>query len=185
MLGMVFTELLEMIEDKLSPELADAVLRDAAPGHGGAYTAVGYYPHAELMALVAALSRRTEQPVAALVQHFGRHLLGRFVTLFPQMFADQPDLFDFLASIHGRIHVEVHKLYRHAKLPTFEVLSRDARCMRLRYQSPRAMEALAQGLIEGAAEHYGERCQISWVPWSGPSDVHGAVFEIVRLDVDV
>ena len=41
MLGMVFTELVEMVENRFSPELADAVLQEAAPGHGGAYTAVG------------------------------------------------------------------------------------------------------------------------------------------------
>ena len=40
MLGFVVTEFIELVEDKFSPEMADAVITDAAPPHGGAYTAV-------------------------------------------------------------------------------------------------------------------------------------------------
>ena len=59
MLGMVFTELIEMVESRFSPALADSVLRAVPLSNDGAYTAVGYYPHEEILALVGELSQRT------------------------------------------------------------------------------------------------------------------------------
>ena len=36
MLGLVFTEFVELVEDKFSPEIADAVIDEVAAPHGGA-----------------------------------------------------------------------------------------------------------------------------------------------------
>jgi hypothetical protein len=184
MLGMVFTELVEMVEETFSPEIADAVLRDVAPENGGAYTSVGYYDHNELVALVVALSQRTGVPVPTLVQAFGKHMLGRFTALFPQMFERHTHFFDFVASIDGQIHVEVRKLYANARLPRFQVLSRSDDELRLLYQSSRDMQPLAIGLLEGAAAHYGFVCRIDTeaadaaAADAGPS---GTVFRIQRV----
>ena len=105
MLGLVFTELIEMVEDHFSPDIADAMLAGAGLDHDGAYTAVGYYGHGELLSLVQALSTRTGLPVEALVQVLGKHLLGRFTQLYPQFFERAPTLFDLLASVDGHIQI--------------------------------------------------------------------------------
>ena len=161
MLGMVFTEFLEMVEDGFGPETADAILCTAVPGHDGAYTAVGYYDHAELVAMVVALSQRTGIAVPDLVKSFGKHLLVRFTQVHPKMFQGASSLFDLVARIDGHIHVEVRKLYSEATLPRFTVRERSADRMTVLYQSPRGLQELAVGLLEGAAEHYGEPCTIS------------------------
>ncbi|OYU90333.1 MAG: hypothetical protein CFE45_23865 [Burkholderiales bacterium PBB5] len=168
MLGLVFTEFVELVEDKFSPEVADAVLQDVAAPHGGAYTAVGYYPHGEMVAMVGALSARTGVLASDLLKTFGGHLLERFTQAHGGMFARHATLFDLLSAIDGEIHVEVRKLYAQAALPRFAVLSRDERCLGLLYQSPRRMEDLALGLMAAAARHYGEPCRISHSTYSGP-----------------
>lgn len=48
MLGIVFTSLIDMLEDKVSPEFADEVIVEANLTNDGAYTAVGYYPFEEM-----------------------------------------------------------------------------------------------------------------------------------------
>lgn len=179
MLGLVFTEFVELVEDKFSPEIADAVIDEVAAPHGGAYTAVGYYPHEEMVAMVGALSRQTGVPAPDLVRTFGGHLLHRFAAAHGDMFARHGKLFDFVASIHDEIHVEVRKLYDQAALPSFTVLSRDDRELRLLYQSPRAMEQLAQGLLEQAAVHYSEPCDIGHAPYDGPQGA-GVLFTLVK-----
>ncbi len=179
MLGMVFTEFVELVEAQFSPAVADAVLQDVAPPHGGAYTAVGYYPHQEMMALVGALSARTGVAAPDLVKAFGHHLLKRFTQGHGDMFARCTSLFDFVASIDGHIHVEVHKLYEQATLPRFTVLSRSQTTMTLLYQSSRHMEMLAQGLLEGAAQHYGEDCRITHAPAHGAQG-EGVVFTLEK-----
>lgn len=177
MLGMVFTEFVELVEERFSPEVADAVIQDVATPHGGAYTAVGYYPHEEMLAMVGALSKRTGVAAPDLVKAFGHHLLNRFTQGHGEMFARSSNLFDFVASIDGHIHVEVHKLYDRAALPRFKVLSRTPTTMTLLYQSVRQMEMLALGLLEGAALHYGESCSITHTPYSGPEG-EGTLFTL-------
>lgn len=177
MLGLVFTEFIELVEDKFSPEMADAVITDVAPPNGGAYTAVGYYPHQEMVSMVGALSRRSGVPAPDLVKAFGGHLLHRFAQAHGRMFDRQSNLFDFVASVHNEIHVEVRKLYDQAALPSFTVLSRDAQVLRLLYQSPRALEQLALGLLEQAAVHYNEPCRIDYAPYDGPEG-RGVLFTL-------
>lgn len=179
MLGLVFTEFVELVEEKFSPEVADAVLTEVAPANGGAYTAVGYYPHEEMVGMVVALSGRTGVPVPDLIKGFGGHLLGRFAQAHAPMFARHDNFFDFVASIDGEIHVEVRKLYDRAALPRFSVVSRDASVMKLLYQSPRALELLAQGLLEAAAAHYGESVDVSHEACDGPAGA-GVLFTLAR-----
>jgi hypothetical protein len=160
MKGIVFTEFLEMVEDGFSLQTADRIIGRAALPHGGVYTSVGTYPHAEMARLVGALSEDTGLTVGHLLRVFGEHLAGRFHSRFPQFFAASPTLFDFLASIDSVIHVEVRKLYHDAELPSFVVEQRDARTMTLLYRSSRHLEDLAEGLMRGCAAHYSEPVEI-------------------------
>ena len=92
-----------------------------------------------------------------LLEVFGQHLIGRFRVSFPDFFKAAPTLFDFLESIDRRIHVEVRKLYPDAELPEFRAERLDNETMHLDYRSCRPFEALAAGLIRGAAQTYGSR----------------------------
>ena len=180
MLGMVFTEFVEMVESRFSPEMVDEIIEAVGAPHGGAYTAVGYYPHEEILAMVTALSQRTGVPVTDLVRAFGRHLLGRFAVGHAEMFRHHAGLFDFIASVDGHIHVHVRRLYEQASLPRFSVLARDARRIELLYESTRSMQDLAVGLIEGAADHFGEKVTVGQAPWAEPGR-QGTLFTIVRV----
>ncbi len=176
MLGMVFTELIEMVEDRFSPEVADEMMEAAESAGGGVYTAVGSYPVDQIGVMVTRLSEITKVPVPDLVRAFGHHLLARFAQSHPGHFQRHPDVFDFLAAIDSDIHVEVKKLYTNATLPRFSVLSRDDTTMRLRYISPRRMEELALGLMEQLGEHAGQPLAITSEP-----DGQGCVFTIRKI----
>ena len=52
MKGVVFTEFLEMVEDRFSPEMADRIIEGAELASGGVYTTVGTYDHGEMIQLV-------------------------------------------------------------------------------------------------------------------------------------
>jgi hypothetical protein len=95
MKGVVFTEFLEMVEDRFSPEMADRIIEGAELASGGVYTTVGTYDHGEMIQLVSCLSEETGIPSAELVRSFGMHLFGRFHTMFPKYFEDVSSSFDF------------------------------------------------------------------------------------------
>lgn len=153
MLGMVFTELVEMVEDKFSPELADEVLAEANFDHGGAYTSVGYYDFEEIVTLVTLLSKKTDIAVPDLLEAFGYHLFGRFTVTHASLIGES-SLFEFLSKVDNHIHVEVIKLYPNAKLPKFNTVEHSDQRLVLRYESERQLHHLALGLMRGAADHF-------------------------------
>jgi hypothetical protein len=156
MKGMVFAEFLEMVEARFGEAMVDDIIDDAALASDGAYTSVGTYDHGEFFALVAALSRRTEQGSDDLVRAFGQDLLGRFAHLFPHLLGEVRDAFALLERVEGYIHVEVRKLYPDAELPTFTCERPDERTLVMTYRSARGLAVFAHGLILGAVRHFGE-----------------------------
>lgn len=157
MLGIVFTSLVEMLEENVSPEFADEVLTEANLENDGAFTAVGYYPFYEMEKLLGVLVAKTQQPAEVLLHDFGYFLFGRLAQTHGQMMAGKQGLLDALEILDDDIHVQVRKLYPDADLPIFTVLSRTDDAMLLRYYSTRELYSLAEGLMDGAAAHFGDR----------------------------
>ena len=179
MKGIVFCEFLEFVAQRFGDDMVDDVIEDCALASGGAYTAVGTYDPAEMVALCRALAARTERSVDALLQLFGGHLSESFARGYPGFFTRSVNFFDFLESIEAYIHVEVRKLYPDAELPTFTVQERSARRLVMDYRSPRRLAALAQGLIEGVAPRFGVSARVRREPLAGPDG------EPVRFTVEI
>ncbi|BCN94255.1 guanylate cyclase [Thiomicrorhabdus immobilis] len=160
MKGIVFSEFIELVEDKFGFEMADEIIEKSNLPSGGAYTSVGTYDHHELIELVTHLSAETGISVEDLVRTFGEHLLVRFSEGYPMFFETVDNCFDFLDTIENKVHVEVQKLYPEAELPTFDSQIESEKRMTLIYSSKRPFSALAYGLIKGASTYYGEQIEI-------------------------
>lgn len=177
MKGIVFTEFLDMVETKFSPDMVDSIVQAADLPNGGAYTAVGTYPHAEMGRLVSALSARSEISPAELLQQYGQHLFGRFHQQYGSFFDGTKDSFGFLQRVGDVIHVEVRKLYPDAELPEFEIANASEHHLRMIYRSPRCLGDFAEGLIRGCIAHFGEDVSLRRRDDPGGSTV---VFELSR-----
>ncbi len=160
MKGIVFTEFLEMVEDRFSPEIADRLIDESDLPSGGVYTAVGTYPHTEIVSMVIKLAEITNLPIPALINAFGQYLFGRFYTLYPNFFIGITGSLDFLSRIEDVIHVEVKKLYPDAQLPKFDIERPDANTLHMTYHSERHLGDLAEGLIQSCIAHFGERIDL-------------------------
>jgi hypothetical protein len=163
--GMVFTEFLEMVEDKFSPDMVDQIIEASDLPSGGVYTAIGSYSYEEMLQLVTELSKQTSIPVPDLVKAFGSHLFARFSVGHAHFFGGAKNSFDFLSGIEGYIHIEVRKLYPDAQLPTFnyEVDASQPDQMTMIYRSQRPFADLAEGLIHGCIQHFHENITVSRV----------------------
>lgn len=160
MKGVVFTEFMELVEDKFSFEMADQIIEASELESGGAYTAIGTYDHHELLKLVTHLGEFAGAPVPDLVRTFGHHLADKFATGFPAFF-ENTDLFTFLESVEDVIHVEVRKLYPDAELPRFETERKDESTLLMKYESSRPFAELAMGLIQGTIDYFGETAEVT------------------------
>jgi hypothetical protein len=161
MKGIVFSEFIEMVEDVFSPELMDQIFDETDLDSGGAYTAVSTYNYEEMVSLVVKLSEHTNIAVPDLLKTFGKHLMGRFATLYPAFFENVNDCFGFLQTIENHVHVEVRKLYSDTELPTFETEMPNDNSLVMTYSSFRPFADLAEGLINGAIEHFGEKIELT------------------------
>tara|TARA_B110000908_G_scaffold172778_1_gene243145 strand:+ start:15429 stop:15971 length:543 start_codon:yes stop_codon:yes gene_type:complete len=156
MKGIVFTELLTMVESSYGFDMVDTIIENSDLPSGGAYTTVGTYSHSEIASLVTSLSKETNVDIPTLLKVFGTYLFHSLAKAYPDFVKESSDPLDFLEQVETYIHFEVRKLYPDADLPTF-VCSRPNRNDELHmiYESNRHMEDACEGLIIGSLEHFG------------------------------
>lgn len=160
MLGVVYTSFIEMVEEKFSPEVADQLLENPQLQYGGVYTAVGSYEHHDIIRMTVHLSEISGTPADDLVPAFGEYLFHQLVERYPQILDGCDNLLDFLQGIESSVHTQVRALYPSAELPRFECIREDTRRLTMHYESKRPFVNLALGLIQGAANHFGQQYQI-------------------------
>jgi hypothetical protein len=161
MKGIVFTEFLELVEERYGLAVVDRMLQASDLPSGGVYTSVGTYHHNELVQLVRQLSAATGMALPDLLHTFGEYLFARFVVAYPRFFAGVSTAFQFLMHVENHIHVEVRKLYPEAELPRFECHSPAPDRLEMTYRSPRPFTDFAEGLIAGCIKHFGEHIDIA------------------------
>jgi hypothetical protein len=155
MKGIVFNLLEEAVVGAHGPDAWDQVLDDA--GVDGAYTSLGDYPDDEAMALVAAICARVGAPADAVLRDFGRAALPGLVARFPEFAAAHRSTKSFLLRLDDTIHPEVRKLYPHARPPRFAFEDPGPDALVMHYVSERRLCAMAEGMVEAAAAHFGEQ----------------------------
>ena len=160
MKGIVFNLLEQLVSRDYGEDTWDDLLDQA--GLDGAYTSLGSYDDADLFRLVGAASESLGVPPDDLVRWFGHNALPLFADSYPQFFTPHTSARTFVLTLNDIIHPEVRKLYPGADVPEFdfEQVQHHDRPLRMGYRSQRRMCSFAEGLIEGAAEHYGETTDI-------------------------
>lgn len=165
MKGLLFNIVEEAVIDRWGEAAWDAVLDDAEVS--GAYTSLGSYPDADLLAIVGVASRRTGIAPDDLTRQLGRAAFGGLASRHPELVDHFTDTRALLAALNDVVHAEVRKLYPDSIVPDFTMLD-DAGAdgaadapIRLRYESPRGLCLLAEGLVLGAADHFGERLAVT------------------------
>ena len=162
MKGIVFTELIEMVEDKWGLAMADRLLQPEGLASKGIFTAVGTYEDRDLFTIIGRLSEATGLSPDELQFHFGGYLFGSFVRGYSEMLSSFETTFDLLSRLDDFIHPEVQRLYPDATLPSFSVMNRTETLLEMNYSSQRKMPEFAVGLTQAAAKHFGETLSVKW-----------------------
>jgi hypothetical protein len=154
--GLVFTEFIDMVDERFSLETSERLIEECDLPSGGVYTSVGTYDAAEMMTLVGALSDMTGVATPDLLREFGGHLFRRFVVAFPEFFEGIDSALDFLPRVEDYVHLEVRKLYPDAELPAFSCERPDPGTLVMAYRSHTNVPDLAEGLVIACVEHFGD-----------------------------
>lgn len=157
MKGVVFNLLEQLVARDFGEDTWDAMLETS--GLEGVYTSLGSYADDDLTKLVGAAADALVMSADDVVFWFGRNALPLFAVRYPQLFEPHRSAQSFVLTLNEIIHPEVRKLYPGADVPEFEFDVRE-RLVVMGYRSPRKMCSFAEGLLNGAADHYGERLTI-------------------------
>ena len=161
MKGVILTEFVEMVEERFSIQVAEAMFDGLDLPSGGVYTSVGAYDQQELVLLAARLSELTGVAEDELMREFGRNLFRRLAGAFPEFLEGVTCTFDFLDHVEDRIQVEVRKLDPDAELPRLRMKRNGTGGMEMHYESSRPFVDLAEGLILGCGQHFGDELRVS------------------------
>jgi heme-NO-binding protein len=154
MKGVVFDLLEQAVVAKYGEDTWDDLLGRA--GLGGAYTSLGNYPDEHLGRLVEQASIALGVPDQDVIRWFGREALPLLAASYPEFFSPHTTTRSFLFTLNDIIHPEVRKVYPGADVPWFDISESANGEIAMGYDSQRQLCAFAEGLIQGAAAHYGE-----------------------------
>lgn len=158
MKGVVFNILEDMVTEQGGLLMWQKVLDKA--GVEGGYTAVSTYSDDELFSVVGAVVEELNVPAEEVISAFGVYMFGQLARRYPVFTESCSDFFSFLESIDSVIHLEVKKLMTETNLPSIRCTRESDTQLLMDYRSPRKLCILAEGLIYGAAEHYGCKIKI-------------------------
>lgn len=154
MKGIVFTEFLDLVEDKFGLEMVDKIIENSNLESNGIYTSIGTYAFSEMLQLLQHLSANTNISIDDLLLVYAEHFFAVLAQSYPGLIESYKDPIEMLASIENHIHVEVIKIYPDAELPTFEVIEKTDNSLIMIYKSSRAMHHFGLGLMNKTFEHF-------------------------------
>lgn len=168
MKGVIFN-LLEAIIVAQHGEAAWDDILDAA-GLAGSYTSLGSYPDEEIHKLLLAGSSVLGTSPNGILRWYGRQAMPLLAKQYPQFFTGHRSTLSFVRSLNSIIHPEVRKLYDGARCPNFDFAEDADGALLMSYDSPRRLCVLAQGLVEGAGDCFGESVTVEHVQCTHAGD---------------
>jgi len=147
MKGFIFTEFLELVEEKFGLAMVDKIIQQSDLKSAGIYTSIGTYEFGEMLQLLTHLSENTEIEIDDLLLVYSEHLFVVLTKTYPDLIKSFTNPMDLLSSIENHIHVEVLKIYPDAQLPTFILEKRTEDKLIMLYKSDRALYTLGKGLM--------------------------------------
>ena len=156
MQGVIFNAIEEFVIDLGGMELWNKVLESADVPSGGIYTFGETYDDQEIVDLAVHLCDAIDVELAKGLNLFGRFLFGYLLARGNVQIKDYNNTQALLSELEDVIHKDVKRLHPGAYTPFFEYQSVDQEQGILIYRSKRKLCQVAEGLVQGAAENYGQ-----------------------------
>jgi len=119
------------------------------------------YPDEHLLALVQSASRRTDLPVAMLLEDFGVYIAPALLRVYAPLIMPHWRTLDVIAHTEQAIHTAVRSRMEGAAPPALMTRRISSGQVELDYHSERRLCAVAKGIARGLADHFGETLRTS------------------------
>jgi hypothetical protein len=156
MQGIIFNALGEFVEETAGLEAWNDVIEISKVESEGAYTSGASYPDEEILALATAVCDKLSIELHDGLRAFGKFLFRFLVERGPVQIKEYPDTQTMLKELDSVVHSEVRRVHPDAYTPFFEYVEADSKTGELMYRSDRRLCVVAEGLLQGAADYYGQ-----------------------------
>lgn len=160
MKGIVFTEFLDLVEEKFGLEMVDKIISESNLESEGAYTSIGTYKFSEMLQLLQRLNANTGISIDDLLLTYAEHFFSVIEKSYKGLLDTYKDPIEMLSSIEDHIHIEVKKIYPDAELPEFIIEEKTEDSLIMIYKSNRAMHHFGLGLMNKTFEHFNSSASI-------------------------
>ena len=160
MKGIVFTEFLDLVEEKFGLEMVDKIISESNLESEGAYTSIGTYKFSEMLQLLQRLNANTGISIDDLLLTYAEHFFSVIEKSYKGLLDTYKDPIEMLSSIEDHIHIEVKKIYPDAELPEFIIEEKTKDSLIMIYKSNRAMHHFGLGLMNKTFEHFNSSASI-------------------------
>lgn len=156
MKGVLFTELIEMMEDLMGLEFTNKVIEEAKLENKGAYTSIGYYQHQDMLKLLDSLGKYIENPRNVVLKSYGEYFFQRTSANYPNKIEQYKNTFSLLKQAPQILDQEIRKLEPKASIPEIKTEYLSQESMKILYHSEEKMSYLLEGLITGCIGYFQE-----------------------------
>lgn len=160
MQGIIFNLLADCVSERWGDEAWTDLVRGAPGVEYPVFVGPKNYPDEALLHMVGRLVQERRIALPDLLRTFGRWAFPRLAERHRTFVQGKKSAKEFLRTVEGVIHTEIRKLYEDAYLPTITYEEPDRGTLVLIYTSRRRLCWLAEGLILGAGDFFGERASV-------------------------
>jgi predicted hydrocarbon binding protein len=157
--GIIFAELKKYVQARHGDDTWKALLQRAGLKNS-VYLPIRDYPDAEVVAIVGAASEATGAPAGEILEDFGGFIAPDLLAMYRSLVKPEWRTLEFLENTEETIHRVVRIKDPTARPPELRCERVSASEVVVRYTSARRLCAVARGIVQGVADHYGERVEI-------------------------
>jgi len=170
MKGIVFTEFLDLVEEKFGIEMVDKIISQSRLESKGVYTSIGTYSFYEMLQLLHNLSKNKDISIINLLRVYAGQIFSAMDTIHPDMLTSYKDPIEMIASMNHHIEkifttkdaptIELIKAKSFSTLPQFIVKEKTKNLLIINYKSNRRMQHFWLGLMHEMFQHFNETATI-------------------------
>jgi hypothetical protein len=170
MKGIIFTEFLDLVEEKFGLEMVDQIICQSRLESEGVYTSIGTYSISEFLQLLHHLSKNKSISLINLLTVYAAQIFSAMDRIHPDILSSYKNPIEMIASMNYHIEIifntknatplEVLKAKSYSPLPHFTIKEKTENLLIINYKSNRGMQYFWLGLMHEMFKHFNETATI-------------------------
>lgn len=153
MVGFIFTEFIEMVENYFGYETVDRILLSSELDSNGIFTSASSYPDSDFFKLIEQLSKEVDLNSYELEVDVGKYLFKSFLRRFAPVLEGVTDANGFITVMNNHFKTNFSKIYPNDKFGYISLKTSENQ-LTVNYRTDNKLTNLIEGIILGSFEHY-------------------------------